>query len=111
MMLRLELMIKNVEGRHHYRPALLSGCVVVECVIEIDLGDAEKAAGVYRSTVLDNGRFVDAEVHGTVLRLKASAPSPASMLHTLEDLLACLRVADRVLVGDSELDPVADLDG
>jgi len=85
--------------------------VAVECVIEIDLGDEERAKGVYRSTALDNGRFVDAEVDGTVLRLKASASSTASMLHTLEDLLACLRVADQVLIEPSELDPVSDLDG
>ncbi len=85
--------------------------MVVECVIEFDLGDPEKAVAVYKSTAIDNGRFVDAEVCGTVLRLKASAATPASMLHTLEDLLACLRVADQVLEDPSELDSVPDLDG
>lgn len=85
--------------------------MAVECSIEIDYPDEERAQNVARSISLDNDRYAETRLDGKRLMLKAQASSPASMLHTLEDLLSCLRVADAIM-GDegSELDALSDLD-
>ncbi len=69
----------------------------VQCVIELDYRNAEEAEKVARSISLDNGNYAQAEVCGNRLTLRASAASAASMLHTLEDLLSCVKVADEMM--------------
>ena len=43
----------------------------------------------------ENGRHVRARVEGHVLVLEAEAAAPLSLLHTLDDVLACLSAAQR----------------
>lgn len=68
----------------------------VKCRIEIDLKSAEQAESIRRAIELDNGPYASAEVQGSVLVLTADAKSMPSMLHTLEDLLACVKVASEM---------------
>ncbi|HUL39039.1 MAG TPA: KEOPS complex subunit Pcc1 [Methanomassiliicoccales archaeon] len=86
----------------------------VECRIEIEYGSEAQARNVASSISLDNGKYAQTEVVGKRLLITSSAPSAPSMLHTLEDLMACLKVADQVVKGrveGSELDPLSDPDG
>ncbi|HVO77632.1 MAG TPA: KEOPS complex subunit Pcc1 [Methanomassiliicoccales archaeon] len=69
----------------------------VDCRIEVELPDERKAFEVARSISLDNGEYVRAEVFGRKIVLTMSASTPASMLHTVEDLLACVKVAESVI--------------
>jgi len=88
--------------------------VRVECRIEIEYGSEAQARNVASSISLDNGKYAQTEVVGKRLLITSSAPSAPSMLHTLEDLMACLKVADQVVKGrveGSELDPLSDPDG
>ncbi len=71
----------------------------VQCVIELDYENQSDAEKVARSISLDNGLFAQAEVRGNKLVLTASAASAPSMLHTLEDLLSCVKVADEMVKG------------
>lgn len=66
----------------------------VNCRIDIDFPSHEQAESVRRSIELDNGQYVQAAVDGQTLVLTMDAKSMPSMLHTLEDLLACVKVAD-----------------
>lgn len=86
--------------------------MAIECLIEIDYESEEEAKNVARSITLDNGKYADSEVLGTKLIIRASASSTPSMLHTIEDILACVKVADQLIRGDndSELDALSDLD-
>jgi len=92
-----------------YRATAFPG-VSVECRIEVELPDEEKAVEVARSISLDNGEYVKAEVIGRSIILTAVASSPASMLHTVEDLLACLKVAEAVISPDSGHDDPSETD-
>ena len=86
----------------------------VECRIEIEYWSEAQARNVASSISLDNGKYAQTEVVGKRLLITSSAPSAPSMLHTLEDLMACLKVADQVVKGrveGSELDPLSDPDG
>ena len=89
--------------------------MAIECAIEIDYDTEEQARNVARSISLDNGKYADAHVAGSKLIVRCSASSTPSMLHTIEDLLACIKVADQLVRGrvDEESDPEAlpDLDG
>ena len=69
----------------------------MECTIEIEYESEAEASSVARAIELDNAGYVKTEVHGNTLLLKTSAESTGSMLHTLEDLLACVKVADQVV--------------
>ena len=71
----------------------------VHCVIELEYESSADAERVARSISLDNGHYALAEVSGKSLVLTASAASAPSMLHTLEDLLSCVRVADEIVRG------------
>jgi tRNA threonylcarbamoyladenosine modification (KEOPS) complex Pcc1 subunit len=71
----------------------------VQCVIELEYKTGDEAEKVARSISLDNGQYAHAEVRGNRLILTASAASAPSMLHTLEDLMSCLKVADEMVQG------------
>ncbi|MFA5312279.1 MAG: KEOPS complex subunit Pcc1 [Methanomassiliicoccales archaeon] len=68
--------------------------MTVKCKIEFELKDEEAAKAVLRSIEMDNGPYASAEVTGGTLVLTAEAKSMPSMLHTLDDLLACVKVAE-----------------
>ncbi len=88
--------------------------VQVDCRIEIEYEDEVQARNVASSISLDNGQYAQSEVVGRRLIITSSASSAPSMLHTLEDLMACLKVADQVVKGRVDgLDPdaLSDADG
>lgn len=89
--------------------------MAVDCEIEIDYDSEEQARNVVRSISLDNGRFAEARAVGRKVVIRCSAPSAPSMLHTVEDLLACVKVADQLVRGaaedESDPDALPDLDG
>jgi len=83
----------------------------VQCVIDLEYKSEDEAEKVARSISLDNGQYAQAEVRGNRLILTASAASAPSMLHTLEDLMSCLKVADEMVQGIAGLgNGLSDLD-
>ena len=70
--------------------------VTVDCDIEMDLESEEQAQAILKAIELDNGPYAKATIDGKTLRLVCEAKSMPSMLHTLEDLLACIRVAEEM---------------
>jgi tRNA threonylcarbamoyladenosine modification (KEOPS) complex Pcc1 subunit len=73
-----------------------SPVVSVECDIEMDLESEAQAQAILKAIELDNGPYAKASVNGKTIRLECEAKSMPSMLHTLEDLLACIRVAEEM---------------
>jgi hypothetical protein len=68
--------------------------MTVTCHIEIETNDEEQAEAMVRSIELDNGPYAVTKAEGKNIIVDAEAKSMRSMLHTLDDLLACLRVAE-----------------
>jgi hypothetical protein len=88
--------------------------VQVDCRIELEYESERQARNVASAISLDNGEYASAEVVGRRLIITSKAPSAPSMLHTIEDLMGCLKVADQVVKGEadqSELDALSDPDG
>jgi tRNA threonylcarbamoyladenosine modification (KEOPS) complex Pcc1 subunit len=71
--------------------------VSVDCLIHLEYGDKSTAEIVLRSIEQDNASYAEAWREGDIIVLKASAKNESSMLHTLEDLLSCVKVAGEMV--------------
>ena len=69
----------------------------VACVLEIDFADEGTARAVHDALAPDNASFARSHLEGSRLVAEMAAPSPMSLLHTVEDFLACLAVAQRTV--------------
>lgn len=75
----------------------LNWCAMkASCEMVLDLGSPEKAQTLLKAIELDNGPYVKAKLEGSCLRLNSDAATLGSLLCTVEDLLACLRLAESV---------------
>ena len=77
----------------------LSGAPVSpwRCVLELEFGDPARARAVHDALAPDNAPYVRSRVEGARLIAEADAETPMRLLHTLEDLLACLAVAEEAV--------------
>lgn len=69
----------------------------VDCLIRIEYADESTAEIVLRAIKQDNAGYAEAWGKADTIILKASAKSESSMLHTLEDLLSCVKVAGEMV--------------
>jgi tRNA threonylcarbamoyladenosine modification (KEOPS) complex Pcc1 subunit len=63
------------------------------CTITLEFENAEKAKKVLQSIQADDQGFVKSTVKGKTLEATMESRSVASLLHTLDDYLACVSVA------------------
>ena len=70
------------------------------CEIVIDFDDSEKVKTVLKSVKVDDFDFVKSKANGKKLEASIKAESVSSLLHTLDDYLACISVAGKVLDKD-----------
>lgn len=67
------------------------------CSISLEFENAEKAKKVLRSIQADDQGFVKSTVKGKTLEAVMESSSVASLLHTLDDYLACVSVATDIV--------------
>jgi tRNA threonylcarbamoyladenosine modification (KEOPS) complex Pcc1 subunit len=72
----------------------------VACEIVIEFDDIDKAKTVLKSIEVDNLDFVNSKINGKKLEATIKASSVSSLLHTLDDYLACVSVAMKVVDKD-----------
>ncbi len=72
----------------------------VACEIVIEFDDIYKAKTVLKSIEVDNLDFVNSKINGKKLEATIKASSVSSLLHTLDDYLACVSVAMKVVDKD-----------
>jgi tRNA threonylcarbamoyladenosine modification (KEOPS) complex Pcc1 subunit len=72
----------------------------VTCNVVIEFDDAEKVKTVLKSIEVDNFHFVKSKINGKKLEAQIKASSVSSLLHTLDDYLACVSVAMNVVDKD-----------
>lgn len=65
----------------------------------LEFGSEADAEKVHRSVELDNEGYLETRVEGRAVIARIEADSLKSLLHTLDDLLACVSVADRIVSG------------
>ncbi|MBN1280236.1 MAG: hypothetical protein JXA00_01160 [Candidatus Thermoplasmatota archaeon] len=68
-----------------------------ECTLMLKFKDAATAKKVLQSLKADDEGFVHSTLKGKTLQAVVKSTSVASLLHTLDDYLACVSVADDVV--------------
>ena len=66
------------------------------CDIIIEYDDAKKAKNILKSIEVDNFDFITSNAKGKQLSAHIESSSVSSLLHTLDDYLACVSVAEKV---------------
>ena len=69
----------------------------VQCDVVIEYEDADKAKTILRSTKVDDFGFVKSTINGSRLEATIEGDSVSSLIHTLDDYLACISVAEKVV--------------
>lgn len=67
------------------------------CRIVIDYDLADIAKTVFRSIDVDNFNFVNAKIDGKQFVVEINSKSVSSLIHTLDDLLSCISVAEKIV--------------
>jgi tRNA threonylcarbamoyladenosine modification (KEOPS) complex Pcc1 subunit len=71
----------------------------VSCTLEFDYDSEEEAQAVAKAVEVDNEGFVKMDVEGKKIISTAESESISSLIHTLDDFLSCVSVAERVVEG------------
>jgi hypothetical protein len=69
----------------------------VECEIILDYESEKDAQAVMEAISPDNAPYAHAEREGTRVKIRSRSNTSPQMLHTMEDLLACVRVAEETV--------------
>ena len=69
----------------------------VSCEIVVDFADEKQAKTVLKSVEIDNFDFVKSKISGKELIAIIESNSVSSLIHTLDDYLACVSVAVKVV--------------
>ena len=69
----------------------------IECKLEFFYDDEKIAKTVFESVDVDNYGYVDAELKQKKIVSRIKAKSLASLLHTLEDYLSCVSIAEKMM--------------
>lgn len=73
--------------------------MAVRCRIELEYSSPDEAQRVQKSIELDNDEHLTSVVRGNYINARADASSLGSLLHTLDDFLSCVAVAEGVVRG------------
>lgn len=71
-----------------------------ECSLEIDFESADDVKKIVKSVNVDDFDFVTTTVSGKKLVAEIKSNSISSLLHTLDDYLACVTVASKIVDKD-----------
>lgn len=67
------------------------------CNLIIEYSSSEKTEKVLRSIKVDDFDFVTSKLNGNRLETKIESKSVSSLVHTLDDYLACISVAEKIV--------------
>ncbi len=68
-----------------------------ECTLSLKFDSIADAKKVLRSVITDDQGFVKSRLNGCVLEATIQSKSISSLLHTLDDYLACVSVAKEII--------------
>ena len=72
----------------------------VSCILKIDFDSKDKAENIFKSIKVDDFSFVSSKITNSLLEAKMQADSISSILHTIDDYLACVSVAEKIVDKD-----------
>ncbi|MFO7791816.1 MAG: KEOPS complex subunit Pcc1 [Candidatus Saliniplasma sp.] len=66
----------------------------ITCKVVLEYNDTKSAELIASSVSPDNEGYIELEVKGTTIECFAGAETPKKLLHTLDDFLACVAIAE-----------------
>jgi len=69
----------------------------ISCKIDLEYKNQEIAKTVFQSVKVDNFDFIKSKVEKNQLSAEIKSKSVSSLIHTLDDFLACVSVATNVV--------------
>ncbi|MFQ6128239.1 MAG: KEOPS complex subunit Pcc1 [Thermoplasmata archaeon] len=87
-----------------YRKRAFPDTMKVSCLIRFAYDSEEEAKNILSSIQTDNEGFVKTHLEGSSLVSEISAESILSLLHTLDDYMSCLTVAEEIIGKKSQAD-------
>ena len=69
----------------------------IKCRLEFDYDSNQDAEAVAKAVEVDNYQFVKTTLDGNKIVSTAESESIPSLIHTLDDFLACVSVAEGVM--------------
>jgi tRNA threonylcarbamoyladenosine modification (KEOPS) complex Pcc1 subunit len=69
----------------------------VHCKILLQFSSEEQAQKIQQTVSIDDGSFVSSKINNNTLEASIKSNSLSSFLHTLDDYLACITVAENVM--------------
>ena len=72
----------------------------IQCTITLDYDSMKKAQTVFRATKIDDMDFVRSTNKGKQVKATIASTSVPSLLHTVDDYLACVSIAENVVDKD-----------
>ncbi len=70
----------------------------MKCTLELDYETNQQAQHIFSSTQIDDETFVQAKVKQNQIHATISSETVSSLLHTLDDYLSCVSVAEKIIV-------------
>ena len=67
---------------------------MLELELRIDYDDTDTAKAILKATEPDNEGYVDSRIEGSTLFFIIKAEDAGSMRNTVDDLLACIKIAE-----------------
>lgn len=71
--------------------------VKCDCSFSLEFENAEIAKKVLDSVKLDNGEWISSKLEGNMITCEASSDTIGGLLHTAEDFLACVALAEKMM--------------
>lgn len=68
---------------------------MTRATLRLDFASADEAQRMADALAPENGLHLRTRIEGSVLVAEAEADAPLSLLHTLDDALACLTAAEK----------------
>jgi hypothetical protein len=69
----------------------------VVCNLELEYDSNSIAKKVLSSTKVDDYNFVDSNLNNNKIETKIECKSVSSLIHTLDDYLACISIAEKIV--------------
>jgi len=69
----------------------------ITCEISLEFNTRKKAETIKHALSVDDDIFVDSTVIDTSIQATITSSSLSSLLHTLDDYLACVTVAEKII--------------
>jgi tRNA threonylcarbamoyladenosine modification (KEOPS) complex Pcc1 subunit len=74
----------------------------ISCNLKLTYDNEKQAKQVFESVHVDDASFMNSTQQNNIISTTIQTKSVASMLHTIDDFLACIRVAENIITKNSK---------